>query len=152
MRLIIETFGKISNLVFYPLNLLHPVVAVVILSFFLSLIISFLQKIIFRKENLVRIKREMEEIKERIIKSKETDKNLIDKLYQLNKIIIKENVKIILITIFIGLFGISWVEYNYSGSFVKLPLPVVKSLNIIYFYIIVTLIIGIVLSKLMEVS
>lgn len=129
----------------------NPVLNILFLAFFVSLVVSLYQRKIFSKSKINKIKTEIDEIRKKLLKS-EADEFLVKKVVELNKIFVKENMKVLVVALLIGLLGIYLVQHAYSGYTVKLPIPVFKNLNILYFYIILTFVIGIVLSKLLEVS
>jgi len=125
----------------------NPIITVFILSFVFSLIISLLQRRVFGKEKLKAIKKEIDEINEKLLKLKEPQEELLKKLFELNKILLKENLKVLVVSFILGIIGIYFVKYNYSGSFIRVP--IIGSLSVLYFYILLSFIIGIVLSKIL---
>jgi len=59
----------------------------------------------------------------------------------------KENLKIMFLSIFIGGILLSWVSFHYSGYYIKVPLPIFSKISLIQFYLILCIVIGIVMSK-----
>lgn len=152
MMNLLSYVGRFSSFLFLPFQSLNPILSVVLVAFLTTLIITVYKKILFERGGFMKIKREMDEIREKILKSGEESSKYVQRLMELNKILFKQFSKILIFSLLIGILSLSWVQYNYSGKFVKVPLPLFQNLGIIYFYIILTFIISVVLSKLLEVS
>lgn len=146
--------GRFVSVIFLPLQILNPIISVLIVSIVITLIIAIFKRRVFGKEEFKIVKREMDEIREKLFKSKNQSDELIKRLMYLNKILFKQTTKILILSLILGIVCLSWVQYNYSGNYVRLPIPIpfFQNLNMVYFYIILTFIISIVLSKLLEVS
>lgn len=144
--------GRFSTILFFPLQNLNPVLSILVVSVLTTLIINLYKKFIFEKSGFKKIKREMDEIKERVLKYKEDSNKYIERLMELNKTVFKQTIKVLLLSLIIGFLSLSWIHYNYSGSYIRTPIPFFKNLNMVYFYLLLTFIISIVLSKLLEVS
>ena len=148
----IEEIGKFLNPIFQPLLLFNPLLSLLFLSFFLTLLITLYQRKIFKKDEVRKIKEETDELKERIIKlqkngNKEEIEKVLDEMIKANFKIMKENFKVIILSFFLGIVVFSWISFAYSGYYVKLPFPIFNKLSSIYFYIILSFVIGIVLAK-----
>ncbi|MGC9059274.1 MAG: hypothetical protein ACP5H3_02635, partial [Candidatus Aenigmatarchaeota archaeon] len=85
----IEEIGKFLNPIFQPLLLFNPLLSLLFLSFFLTLLITLYQRKIFKKVEVRKIKEETDELKERIIKlqkngNKEEIEKVLDEMIKAN--------------------------------------------------------------------
>jgi len=145
--------GKFVDVLFFPLNSLNPIISILILTLIFTLITLFFRKKFLGNEEIKNLRKEMDEIRERILKNREKEEELFNRLMKLNATIFKQTFKILVVSLVIGILCLSWIQYNYSGNYVKLPISFpFQNIQIIYFYIILTFIISTVLTKLLEVS
>jgi uncharacterized membrane protein (DUF106 family) len=153
--MITSYIAKVADVVFAPLLNLHPLFSLLFLSFLFSIVLLLYQRRIFSKKDMKEIKRKMDEIKEKMLKiqgkSQEELNKLMDEMLKVNAKLMKENLKVILFSLFIGILILSWISFRYSGYYLKLPFPFLNKLSLIYFYMILCIILGIVLGKFLEV-
>lgn len=146
--------GRFVNVIFYPLGVLNPVLSVLMITLCFTFFNLLLRKKFLDTQKIKDLKREIEEIREKLLKKREKSEELINKLMSLNLTVLKYTSRMFFISLILGILCFSWIYYNYSLTYIRLPFSVfsLKNLNIIYFYLILTFIISIVISKLLEVS
>jgi len=153
--MITSYIAKTADIILSPLLGLSPLISVTILSFTFSLIILLYQRKIFNKSNVKEVRRRLDEIKEKVIKLKDKSQEEMDKIMnemlKLNVRMMKESLKVTILSLILGIVLISWVSFHYSGYYLKSPLPYIDKINLVYFYIILSLVIGVVIGKLLEV-
>jgi len=153
--MITSYIAKTADIVLAPLLTLSPLVSVTILSFIFSLIILLYQRKIFANSNMREVKRRLEEIKEKVIKLQSRKQEEMDKIMsemlRLNIRIMKESLKVTILSLIIGIVLISWISFHYSGYYLKSPIPYINNINLVYFYVILSLIIGVIIGKFLEV-
>jgi len=153
--MITSYIAKIADVVLFPLLELPPLLAVIILSLAFSLIVLLFQRKVFWNEKVREAKLRLEEIKEKAIrlqnrKQEEFDK-ILNEMLKLNTRIMKENLKVTLLSLVLGIIVISWVSFHYSGYYIKLPFPYFNNIGLLYFYVMLSLLLGVVIGKLLEV-
>ena len=153
--MITSYIAKTADIVLFPLLELPPLVVAMILSFTFSLIVLLWQKKIFSNKNVREIKIRLDEIREKIVKLKNRNQEEMDKIMsemlRLNARIMKESLKVSILSLLLGIVLISWLSFHYSGYYIKSPLPYINNINLVYFYVILSLVIGVVIGKLLEV-
>jgi len=147
--------AKVVDVFLSPLLALNPLVSLLLVSFFLSLIILLYQRRIFSKEGIIELKRRADEIRENLVKtqnkSKEELEKLMEEMINVNGRLLKENFKVMVLSLFLGIVFFYWISFHYSGYYVKLPTPFFDKLSLVYFYIILSVVLGIVMGKFLEV-
>jgi uncharacterized membrane protein (DUF106 family) len=147
--------AKVVDVFLSPLLALNPLISLLLVSFFLSLIILLYQRKIFSKEGIIELKRRADEIRENLVKtqnkSKEELEKLMEEMINVNGRLLKENFKVTVLSLFLGIIFFYWISFHYSGYYVKLPIPFFNKLSLVYFYIILSVVLGIVMGKLLEV-
>jgi uncharacterized membrane protein (DUF106 family) len=154
--MITSQIAKTADLILNPLLMFPPLFSLILLSFLFSLIISFFQRKIFSKENVKNLRRRVDELREDMVKNQNKNKyelgKLMDEMIKLNLKLMKENLKVILLSIFLGIVFFSWVSFHYSNYYLNLPFPLLSKLNLVYFYLILCIVLGVVMGKFMEVK
>jgi uncharacterized membrane protein (DUF106 family) len=153
--MITSYIAKAADIFLSPLLTLPPLLSLFLLSFTLSLIVLLYQRRIFSKETMRNLKRRADEIREKAVKtqnkSKEELEKLMNEMIKINVSLFKENFKVILLSLFLGVIFFSWISFHYSGYYLKLPLPFFNKIEILYFYVILCMVLGIVIGKFLEV-
>ena len=153
----IERIGKVLNPIFQPFLFFNPLISLLMLSLIFTLLIIFYQRKIFRKNEIREIKKRVDELKEKMIKAqkngnKEEVEKILNEMFKANLKLIKEDFKVLILSFFLGIIIFSWVSFAYSGYYVKLPFPVFNKISLIYFYMLLSFIVGIVLAKIFEIG
>jgi uncharacterized membrane protein (DUF106 family) len=153
----IEECGKVLNFLFQPLLLFNPLLSLLLLSLISTILIMLYQRKVFKRVEVKKIKENIDELKEKMIKiqksgNKEEMEKILDEILKNNFKLMKENFKVIILSFFLGIVILSWVSFAYSGYYIKLPFPVFTKISSIYFYIILSFVIGIVLAKIFEIG
>ncbi|MFZ8830309.1 MAG: EMC3/TMCO1 family protein [Candidatus Aenigmatarchaeota archaeon] len=153
--MITSQIAKTADLILNPLLMFPPLFSLILLSFLSSLIILLFQRRIFSKENVKNLRRRVDELREYIVKNQNKNKDeigkLINEMIKLNLKLMKENLKVMLLSIFLGIIFFSWVSFHYSNYYLNLPFPILSKLNLVYFYLILCIVFGVVMSKFLEV-
>ena len=153
--MITSYIAKAADTLLFPLLELPPLVVTMILSFTFSLIVLLWQRKVFSNKNVRELKIRLDEIREKVVKLKNRNQEEMDKIMsemlRLNARIMKESLKVSVLSLLLGIVLLSWISFHYSGYYLKSPLPYVKNINLVYFYVILSLVIGIVIGKFLEV-
>jgi uncharacterized membrane protein (DUF106 family) len=153
--MITSQIAKTADLILNPLLMFPPLFSLILLSFLSSLIILLFQRRIFSKENVKNLRRRVDELREYIVKNQNKNKDeigkLINEMIKLNLKLMKENLKVMLLSILLGIIFFSWVSFHYSNYYLNLPFPILSKLNLVYFYLILCVVLGVVMSKFLEV-
>ena len=153
--MITSYIAKTADIVLAPLLSLSPLVSITVLSFVFSLIVLLYQRKIFSNKNVKEVKRKLDEIREKIIKVQNKNQDEMDKMLneilRLNAKIMKENLKVTLLSLILGIVLISWISFHYSGYYIKVPFPYFNNMSLVYFYVIFSIIIGVIIGKFLEV-
>jgi len=153
--MITSYIAKTADIVLAPLLSLSPLVSITVLSFAFSLIVLLYQRKIFSNKNVKEVKRKLDEIREKIIKVQNKNQDEMDKMLneilRLNAKIMKENLKVTLLSLILGIVLISWISFHYSGYYIKVPFPYFNNMSLVYFYVIFSIIIGVIIGKFLEV-
>jgi uncharacterized membrane protein (DUF106 family) len=153
----LESITGFVNLLFSPVTVLYPPVAVAVLAAFFTALVFTLNRLIVKKDLLEDIKKRMEEIRENLTlaqqaKNLEAVEKWMKELVKVNNQYVKSTFKGLVIAIAVSVVVFPWVSSRYSGAVVELPfvLPMVgNSLTGIYWYIFVSFIVGWVINKLL---
>jgi len=153
--MITSYIAKTADIVLAPLLSLSPLMSITVLSFAFSLIVLLYQRKIFNNKNVKEVKRKLDEIREKIIKVQNKNQDEMDKMLnemlRLNVKIMKENFKVTLLSLILGIVLISWISFHYSGYYIKVPFPYFNNMSLVYFYVIFSIIIGVIIGKFLEV-
>jgi uncharacterized membrane protein (DUF106 family) len=154
--MITSQIAKTADLILNPLLMFPPLFSLILLSLLFSLIILLFQRKVFSKENVKKLRRRVDELREDMVKnqnkSKEEIGKLMDEMIKVNLKLMKENLKVMLLSIFLGIVFFSWVSFHYSSYYLNLPFTILSKLNLVYFYLILCIVFGVVMSKFMEVK
>jgi uncharacterized membrane protein (DUF106 family) len=154
--MITSQIAKTADLILSPLLMFPPLFSLILLSLLFSLIILLFQRKVFSKENVKKLRRRVDELREDMVKNQNKNKDeigkLMDEMIKVNLKLMKENLKVMLLSIFLGIFFFSWVSFHYSSYYLNLPFPILSKLNLVYFYLILCIVLGVVMSKFMEVK
>jgi uncharacterized membrane protein (DUF106 family) len=145
---------KVIDILFGPLLTLNPLISLILISLSISFVVSFYQRKISSKEKVRELKKRANEIREELVKfqkNKEKFEKLMNEMININAKLLKENLKVIILSFSLGIIFFYWVSFHYSNYYIKLPIPFFDKLNLVYFYIILSIISGIVIGKLLEV-
>jgi len=117
--------SKIADIFLFPITIFPPLIQILILSLAFSIITSFYKKKVFSNRNFVEIKEKIDAISRKINilkdKNKKEFNRLMGELADANIKLIKENIKVAIFSLLIGILFFSWVSFNYSGYYVYLP-------------------------------
>jgi uncharacterized membrane protein (DUF106 family) len=153
--MITSYIAKSADIILAPLLLFHPLLSITILSFVFSLVVLLYQRKIFNNKSVKEVKRKLDEIREKVIKMQSKNQDEINKMFnemlKLNAKILKESLKVTLLSLILGIILISWISFHYSGYYVKVPFPYFDNMSLVYFYVIFSLVIGAIISKFLEV-
>lgn len=151
----LEQITGFANLVFSPLNTFPPYLAVFIFSIVITVLLLGLNRVLTNKKLMNELKVKMEEIKENLTKAQkagnEQEANrLLNDMMTTNSQYMKQTYKSLIVSFVIAIIFLPWLTSNYSGAVVTLPfsIPIVgSSLNGLYWYIFVSLVVGWVINK-----
>jgi uncharacterized membrane protein (DUF106 family) len=153
--MIASYIAKTADIILAPLLSFSPLVSITILSFAFSLLVLLYQRKIFNNKSVKEVKRKLDEIREKIIKVQNKNQDemnkMFDEMLKLNAKILKENLKVTLLSLILGIILISWVSFHYSGYYLKVPFPYFNNMSLVYFYVIFSLVIGVIIGKFLEV-
>jgi len=147
--------------VFAPLLIFSPIVSLLAISTFLTVIILIINRIFLNTKVMKEIKDKMEEIREQLTaaqKSGNADdiKRFLDEMMKTNSEYMKHSFKALIISIIIISLFLPWIRHRYEGIPVaNLPFAVPflgTSLDWLWWYIIVSLMIGWVIKKLLAID
>jgi len=148
--------AKAADLVLLPLSNLHPILSLLILSIVFSIALILYQRNLFNKKGIEELRIKMNKIREELMrtsnKSQEEVSKLWNEMLKINLKLIKENIKVLILSVVIGTIFVSWISFRYSGYHVKLPFPLFSELDLIYFYIILCIVLGAVIGKFLGVK
>jgi uncharacterized membrane protein (DUF106 family) len=146
----------VLNIIFSPLSAFSPVVSLLIVSVFLTVLVLGLNRIVTNRKLIKEIKDKMQEIRENLSNAQKMgDKENINKhlaeMMSMNNTYMKQTFKAMIVSLVVlGLF-LPWLRYRYEGMVVAaLPfaLPFIgSSLSWLYWYILVSFSIGWVLGR-----
>jgi len=144
------------NIIFSPLSAFSPVVSLLIVSAFLTVLVLGLNRIVTNRKLIKEIKDKMQEIRENLnnaqkMGDKENTNKYLAEMMSMNNTYMKQTFKAMIVSLVVlGLF-LPWLRYRYEGMAVAtLPfaLPFIgSSLSWLYWYILVSFSIGWVLGR-----
>ncbi len=159
MSFIDDIFLPLNNafaVVFAPLNIFRPIISLLLLSSFLTILVIVITKFFVNTKLLKEIKDEMEKIREQLTAAqKEGNHELandhLKKMMEVNSKYMQHSFKAVIISIIVlGLF-LPYLKFKYEGLAVAhLPFAVPfigDSLSWLYWYILVSFMIGWVIRK-----
>jgi uncharacterized membrane protein (DUF106 family) len=155
----LEKFFSFLDIVFSPIINLPPFVSLTILSVFLALLITFLEKIFVRKNVRLGIEGKIEEIREKLTEAqrngdKEKTEKLVKELMKINSEYVKHSFKLLFISLIVIAIFLPWLNFKYQGLAVAtLPfsLPLFGSkLSWLYWYAFASLVASWIIKKLLE--
>jgi len=143
--------------VFSPLNIFPPIISLMVLSTFLTLLIIFMTRIFVNTKVLKEIKEEMEKIREQLtLAQKQGDKETADthlkKMMEVNSKYMQHSFKATIVSIIVLALFLPYLQFKYTGVIVaKLPFAVPfigNSLTWLYWYVLVSFMAGWVIRKI----
>jgi len=155
-----NVFGPLNTafaVVFSPLNIFPPIISLMLLSTFLTILILFITKFFVNTKVLREIKDEMEKIREQLtLAQKNGDKQLqnefLSKMMQTNSKYMQHSFKAVIISIIVLSLFLPYLKYKYEGIVIaQLPLNVPfigTTLGWLGWYILVSFMIGWVIRKI----
>ena len=144
-------------IVFSPLHIFPPIISVMLLSTFLTVLIIILTKVFVNTKVLREIKDEMEKIREQLtLAQKEGNKENADehlkKMMEVNTKYMQHSLKATIVSIIVLALFLPYLQFKYTGLVVaKLPFGVPfigNSLSWLYWYVLVSFMVGWVIRKL----
>ena len=155
----LHPLGELLDPIFSPLTVLPPYVAILIMSILLTGIITFVSRLFVNRKLMMKVKEEMEEIKEKLNHAqkngeKEEQDKYLSELMAANGKYMKHTMKIMVVSIAVVMIFFPWISLTYSGmQVVNLPfeLPIVgwTSLEWFWWYVITAFAAGTVLRRIM---
>jgi len=153
--------AKYLDKIFSPLLSLPSPVTVGMLSVLSTLFVVGLTRVLTDKNEYESLKKKSEELKERMVEAqkkndeKEIEK-VLDEMMKLNKFIVKNTVKTLLLSFTAAVLILPWLSFHYSGQAmfvlpVELPL-IGNKINWLVWYILIGFISSLILNKLLGVK
>lgn len=154
-------FATLNNgfaVVFSPLNAFPPIISLLLLSSFLTILILVITKFFVNTKVLREIKDEMEKIREQLTAAqKNGDKGLqnefLSKMMETNSKYMKHSFKALIISIIVLSLFLPYLKYKYEGIIIaQLPLNVPfigTSLGWLGWYVLVSFMIGWAIRKIL---
>jgi uncharacterized membrane protein (DUF106 family) len=142
---------------FSPLNVFPPIISLMLLSSFLTILILVITKFFVNTKVLREIKEEMEKIREQLSAAQKSgDKTLqnefLSKMMQTNSKYMQHSFKALIISIVVLSLFLPYLKYKYEGVVIaQLPLTIPfigNSLGWLGWYILVSFMIGWVTRKI----
>lgn len=155
---ITEVIVNFFNLVFSPLFAFSPIVSLLLVSSFLTLLVLGLNRIVTNRKLIKEIKDKMEQVRENLtaaqkIGDKENINKLMAEMMSVNNTYMKQTFKAMIVSLVVLALFLPWLRFKYEGMVVaNLPftLPFLgNSLSWIYWYILVSFSIGWVAGKVL---
>ncbi len=147
--------SKIADIFLFPITIFPPLIQILILSLAFSIITSFYKKKVFSNRNFVEIKEKIDAISKKINMLKDKNKKefnrLMGEVADANIKLIKENIKVAIFSLLIGILFFSWVSFNYSSYYVYLPFSFPNKVSLIYVYAILCLVLTFIIDKMLGV-
>lgn len=154
-------FAKLLNPLFSPLLILPPIISISVIAFLVTVLILLVNRIFIKKNVVSEFKAKIENLREQLITfqkegNMEKIKEIMNEITKENVAYMKQMVKVLLISIFVMMIFLPWVQYNYKDVTVaKLPLAMPymgSNLNWFVWYFLVSVAIGWILKKLLGVE
>ncbi|TAL46949.1 DUF106 domain-containing protein [archaeon] len=152
-----EQITGMVGLVFGPITVLPPVLAIAVFSVILTLLVFGLNRLVVNKKVVDEIKAKMQEVRENLEKAQAAkDKANIDKhlkeMMEINNKFMKHSMRGMFIPLILAVILLPWISATYSESVIMLPfnmLFVGSSLSGIYWYILISLALGWVVNNVL---
>jgi uncharacterized membrane protein (DUF106 family) len=143
---------KSMDFLFGGIFILPPILSILFFSTLMSIITLILSKILINKDTVKEIKAKMNELKNEIKKAKKENNtkvvlNNLKEMINLQNMYLKENTKVFVISLVIGLIFLIYMSTKYANVSLNLPFLGIN-INWIYWYIITSLITSIVIRKI----
>jgi len=144
------------DFVFLPLAVLNPAISLFIISAFITLLTTFINKLLTDTKLVSELKESMDDIREKLTDAqksgnKDEVSKFLDEMMSLNSKYMKHAYKTLIVSLILIAIFLPWVKQTYGGMAVaNLPfnVPLVGSnLNWIFWYILVSFTIGWVVRK-----
>jgi uncharacterized membrane protein (DUF106 family) len=141
---------------FSPLNAFSPMISLLLLSSFLTILVLVITRFFVNTKVLREIKQEMEKIREQLSAAQKSgDKQLqnefLSKMMQANNKYMQHSFKAVIVSIIVLSLFLPYLKYKYEGAVIaRLPFTVPfigNSLTWLYWYILVSFMIGWVARK-----
>ena len=154
----LEYLFSVLNFVFYPLTLVKPVFALFIISAFITIAITLINRLLVNQKLVKDLKNRMETIRENLSKAQKSGESekaskLLNEMLTINNQYMGQMFKALSVSIIVVLLFLPWMQFKYSNAPVaRLPLAVPyigSEMNWVVWYLIVSLAIGWVIRKLM---
>jgi uncharacterized membrane protein (DUF106 family) len=146
------------SFVFYPLSLVKPVVALLVISAFITILINLINRFLVNQTLVKQLKKRMEEIREDISKAQKSGDNeranrFVNEMLEINNQYMKQMFKALTVSIVVILLFLPWVQFKYgSVAVARLPMAmpyIGNEVNWFLWYAIVSLAIGWTMRKLL---
>jgi uncharacterized membrane protein (DUF106 family) len=148
--------SKIADMFLFPITVFPPLIQILILSFVFSIITSFYKKKVFSNRNVIEVKEKINAITKKINilrnKNEKEFNRVMEELTNANIKLIKENIKVAIFSLLIGILFFSWVSFNYSSYYVYLPFSFPNKVSLIYVYAILCLVLTLIIDKMLGVG
>lgn len=147
----------VLGILFGPLNVFAPIISVMLLSTFLTVLILALTKLFVNTKVMREIKDEMEKIREQLtLAQKQGDKELQDthlkKMMEVNSKYMQHSFKATIVSIIVLAMFLPYLKFKYEGLVVaKVPfaIPFIgNTLSWLYWYVLVSFMMGWVIRKI----
>ncbi len=143
------------DVVFSPIFALPPMLSIIIFSIILSVVTIALNRVLMKKEVMKEMKAKMKELQNTMkTAQKEGNKELVStsmkEMMTINGKYMKENMRVMIVSLVIGLVFLLYMSTKYANVNIALPfsIPILgSSINWIYWYIITSLAISMVIKK-----
>lgn len=149
------------DLIFAPLLLFNPIVSLLILSAFFTILVLVINRIFLNAKVMKEIKYKMEEIREKMTAAQksgntEESKKFLDEMMKTNSEYMKHSFKALIISIVVISLFLPWIRYRYAGmpvAHLPFAIPFIgTTLDWFWWYVIVSLMIGWVIKKLLAID
>jgi uncharacterized membrane protein (DUF106 family) len=157
-------FGPLNTgfaVLFSPLNIFSPMISLMLLSSFLTILILIITKFFVNTKVLREIKDEMEKIREQLSAAQkqgdqESANQFLSKMMETNSKYMKHSFKALIISIIVLSLFLPYLRYKYEGIVIaQLPLNIPfigTSLGWLYWYVLVSFMIGWVARKILGID
>lgn len=144
------------NLIFSPLSAFNPIISLLLVSSFLTILVLGLNRIVTNRKVVKEIKDKMQDVREKLtaaqkIGDKENADKLLAEMMNINSTYMRQTFKTMIVSLVVLALFLPWLKYKYDGMIVaNLPftLPFIgTSLSWIYWYILVSFAVGWILGR-----
>lgn len=155
---IFTTINMTFNTAFAPILVLNPLVAMFIISTFLTVLVLVINRIFINAKTVRQIKEKMEEIREQMTAAQKAGNNdeakkFLDEMMKTNSEYMKHSFKALIVSLVIISIFLPWVKTRYQGIPVaRLPfaLPFIgTSIDWFIWYVLISFTVGWVLKKIL---